>query len=176
MNIYFDLHGVLGDFAGAVYQLFHPRDYPPYETATDYDLSGWCGVTPEVFHKSIVNNYYLWAEVPSEWLGLELATEVMIRVNAPVSILTKPYSPAGYAGTLAWQQRHMPDVPISFAKDKRIHAHPRALLVDDHDGNIDGWRARGGVGILYPQPWNSRRGDKQADVRDELLEVLEGWT
>ena len=43
------------------------------------------------------------------------------------------------------------------SKDKQIHAHPTAILVDDRDDNIQRWVDAGGIGILHD-------GDVQATI------------
>jgi len=40
---------------------------------------------------------------------------------------------------------------------KHFAATPDSLLVDDSEKNIDMWVAWGGVGLLFPCPWNSGR-------------------
>ncbi len=34
-------------------------------------------------------------------------------------------------------------------------AHPKAILVDDGDGNIEKFNQRGGNGVIFPSYWNS---------------------
>jgi len=47
---------------------------------------------------------------------------------------------------------HGPELVLT--RDKSLLARPRAVLVDDSDANVDAFRAAGGAGIVFPQPWN----------------------
>jgi hypothetical protein len=38
-------------------------------------------------------------------------------------------------------------------------AGPGKILIDDKNENIDEWEAAGGIGILYPRPWNRLAGN-----------------
>ena len=48
---------------------------------------------------------------------------------------------------------------------KHLLAAPCKLLVDDFDGNVDGWVAAGGAAVIAPRPWNRFRPATGADGR-----------
>jgi len=48
-----------------------------------------------------------------------------------------------------WVKREIGNVEVIMEKDKYKHAHPKAILIDDRDKNIDPWKKHGGIGILH---------------------------
>jgi hypothetical protein len=76
--------------------------------------------------------------------------------------ITSPCLTTGcYEGKRDWVREHYPSIPILFSTSapgglppKYFAASPDRFLIDDHTPNIDGWRNAGGVGYLYPRPWN----------------------
>ncbi len=46
-------------------------------------------------------------------------------------------------------------VDCIFTQHKERLAHERAVLIDDSDQNIRRFRARGGIGLVFPRFWNS---------------------
>lgn len=67
------------------------------------------------------------------------------------------------AGKYQWLIRHFGErfVDCIFTQHKERLAHERAVLIDDSDENIRRFRARGGIGLLFPRFWNSA-GDCEA--------------
>ena len=52
------------------------------------------------------------------------------------------------------QLSRIPFCVTSSGKQKALLAHPGAMLIDDHQPNIDAFRAAGGVAQKYPEEWN----------------------
>jgi 5'(3')-deoxyribonucleotidase len=76
-------------------------------------------------------------------------------------LLSAAVMPFAMPGKMMWLKREWPDV----VKEKRVIicagsevkasvAGPGKILIDDKNENIDEWEAAGGMGILYPRPWN----------------------
>lgn len=54
-----------------------------------------------------------------------------------------------------WVNKHFGDIPIFFgpyAHQKKYHAKPGYLLIDDKQSNISEWDSAGGIGHLYRDP------------------------
>lgn len=97
-----------------------------------------------------------------------------------VAILTSPIDdPMCYAGKAEWAMCKCPPwlaQNMLVGSAKQLAAQPNALLIDDSDSNVERWRSRGGVAILWPRPWNDAHGDigMPADcyLREELKFVF----
>ena len=58
---------------------------------------------------------------------------------------------------------------------KHLLAGPNRILIDDNDRNIEAFRAAGGIGILFPQPWNANhesQTNKTAYVQECLINAI----
>lgn len=56
-----------------------------------------------------------------------------------------------------WVDEHLPWLGhrrMWLGHDKWRLARPGALMVDDKPANIRDWRAAGGIGLVFDQPWN----------------------
>ena len=124
-------------------------------------------------------------ECPEFWLNLPFTPEapaileLLDKVKAEVVILTSPtLGNAGYSQQ--WIRNNMPkyfhDKRYILGPDKKYLAYPDALLIDDAEKNIDPWRERGGIGFLYPRPWNRNRKAKDPllylEITFDLLDLL----
>lgn len=75
------------------------------------------------------------------------------------------------AGKLKWLKKHYGGLHLQVAYTNAKHglAMDRALLVDDNDRNVEGFRLHGGKAILLPRIWNSRHA-----ISNEAYPVLAG--
>lgn len=125
------------------------------------------------------------------WEGLkwthegEELYELAHRVSK-VCILTSPADGTCAAGKINWLRKRQgllrklagttqdyrkpPHRRFAVCPAKELMAHPRALLIDDHDKNIRAFKAAGGLAITWPQAWNSATHDRQ-DVLEWLFEI-----
>lgn len=75
-----------------------------------------------------------------------------------IAFLTKPSGDASAAGKVLWIERFAPKwlrKQFFVGSPKWLTARPTALLVDDSDVEVNGFRNRGGCALLVPRPWNS---------------------
>lgn len=170
-DIFVDIDGVLADFIGASFEAHGKK----YDEATyprlEWSIAKVLGITEDQFWERIN------AEEHTFWPFLHLypwATELLVSVApvAPVKLLSSPSrSHYCHSGKRQWVDRHCPEFELILCHSKHFLAAPGRLLIDDNDQNIDRWRARGGTGILFPQPWNSNHElleDRMAYVRSEF--------
>ena len=72
---------------------------------------------------------------------------------APVILTGAPLAryPEAQSEKIAWAAEHFPNVPIIVcqARDKRLHAVPGDVLIDDRPGHAHLWRAIGGIFIEH---------------------------
>jgi len=102
----------------------------------------------------------VWATVPESaefTLLLRWCEECVGTEN--VCILTSPtIDPDCLAGKLEWIHCHLPKRmhrQFLIGPTKHLCARPDALLIDDHEKNVNLFRQHGGQAILVPRPWNS---------------------
>jgi 5'(3')-deoxyribonucleotidase len=82
-------------------------------------------------------------------------------------------APACVAGKLRWLQDRFgadfQDYILTAHKDRLAHAN--AFLIDDFDQNVARFASRGGVGVLFPQFWNSNH-HVRVDPVDYVLQKI----
>jgi hypothetical protein len=92
-----------------------------------------------------------------------------------ICLLTSPtLTSAG--GTQQWIRNCLPDYFDSkqylIGPAKYMVAGPGKLLIDDNDGHFEEFVKHGGDAILFPQPWNQKRGLEGVNVQ-HTLELLD---
>jgi hypothetical protein len=152
-QLFLDMDGVIVDFDAGVRRKYHVDWYPtewkiPYaKFGTDFKTF-WAGLDSGVF----------WNRLP--WTKDGKRIQAIVEPMRPV-ILTAAAMPFAVPGKLMWLKREYP----AAIKDRRVlicngHAGkaavagPGKILIDDKNENIDEWEKAGGMGILYPRPWN----------------------
>lgn len=141
-EILLDLDGVFADFYGRAAELLgHPyKSTPPAEA--------WA-VLEQVPH--LFRDLAMLADGRTLWHALQ---------SSPVRkrVLTALPMPTGHLITAdpdkrLWVARQLSTtLPVTTTEcglAKASHAHPRRVLIDDLERNINAWRAAGGIGILH---------------------------
>ncbi len=93
----------------------------------------------------------------------------LCRANAEcVLLLSKPLNPSSSFGKHQWIERHFGRgyADYSLTPPKFHMAGPGRLLIDDCEENVRQWRNAGGAALLFPQPWNSGRGDSSTVLNE----------
>lgn len=162
LDIYLDMDGVCTDFVSAAirahgfdvddtlrkWQQQHAGEFFPYKIM---------GMEKDRFWKHLnTQGESFWTQLaPYPWYD-----ELMERASVlgHVVFLTSPtHDPCCASGKLHWLQARFgvafQDYIFTAHKDRL--AHPRAVLLDDFDHNVQKFVARGGHGIVFPQIWNS---------------------
>lgn len=104
----------------------------------------------------------LWSTVPlsEEFWVLDYCAQLVGEEN--VFLATSPVKcPECLAGKFEWIVKFLPEwihrQYFITPRKTRLGA-PHALLIDDYEGNCDGFVARHGHTILVPRPWNRNHG------------------
>jgi len=153
-QIFLDMDGVIVDFDQGIRDKYNAQWWYPTEWAIPYREFG---TNFEDFWRGL-NNFTFWATLP--WTRDGKRILALLEPYKP-TILSACMLPFGTAGKTLWLETNYPAV----VKDKRVllangHsakaavAGPGKILIDDKNENIDEWEAAGGIGILYPRPWN----------------------
>jgi hypothetical protein len=180
-RIFIDLDDVLGDFTCFCLGKMVGRDVGP----EDYDPEwGWDIVKAYNHLKddaAIVTAEEFWSNVPgSVWSSLPRARDcdfllqwaaTMVGRDS-VAILSSPIrDPWCAAGKMSWIQRFLPKWihrQFFIGSAKQLVAQPCSLLIDDSDINCENWNERGGISMLYPQPWNTAH-ERWGEPIDETI-------
>ena len=146
-RIFLDVDGVLADFVGGVLRAF-PLPHEPHNTPWDFipddvwprlDAAFWAGLDVLPDARALV-------ELCQQRGELYLLT-ALPRTNRTEAV----------EGKLKWVGQHFPQLAnrtILCVGGKASWATADAVLIDDHDGNVDAFRAAGGNAILVPRSWN----------------------
>lgn len=115
-----------------------------------------------------------WAELPELPRARELVA--LASKAADVRFLSRALWPEALSGKSDWLALHDLDpqalVTIGRWSKKAIAASPTALLIDDHEEEIDAWRERGGPAFLWPAPWNRFRREGSKEDLEDLAVLL----
>jgi 5'(3')-deoxyribonucleotidase len=170
-HIFIDIDGVLADFISKAFTAHGSR----YDEATypklEWSIANVLGITEGFFWDQIDD------AAPNFWPKLALypwAKELLAEASgiAPVLLLSTPSKhPSCHYGKRQWVDKHAHEFELILCKSKHFLAAPGRVLIDDNDGNIAKWREAGGIGILFPQPWNKNHpfiGDKLGHALEQL--------
>jgi 5'(3')-deoxyribonucleotidase len=153
-QIFLDMDGVIVDFDAGVRKRYNGFEWYPTEWAIPY---AQLGTDFKSFWRDLDHPGF-WRELT--WMNDGKRIQAIVEPMRPI-ILTAAVMPYAGTGKIQWLKREYPDV----IKDKRFliaggHAGkaavagPGKILIDDKNENIDEWEEAGGMGILYPRPWN----------------------
>lgn len=174
-----DLDGVLANFT---YQAFkcHGVNENFYEThrGSEYwDVVKISQQTPKNFWSPM--GYDFWYSMPLTSDAEKIYRLCVEYFGDSIAFLTSPCLTNGcMEGKRDWCFRHFPGVPIIFSHSsgennlppKYFLAHENSILVDDYEKNVNSWISHGGIGFLYPRPWNCKSGEVGVDSLSLFLE------
>ena len=148
---------MLADFVSAALTAHH-REYPwnSAENLGCYDIVKLLGLRDHTFWEPMDHSF--WANLKPLDEGTALL-RLLQQEHHEVYLSTSPaLSPGCSSGKHEWVNRILPDMwkRTFIGSSKDVFAKlPDAVLIDDCDANVDKFRSAGGIGILWPQPWNS---------------------
>lgn len=137
-KIFCDMDGVLVDFNKG------------YKELTGIDLDGTYQTSEEFWTPINKSGKEFWENL--EWMSDGKRLWTYLGEYYPI-ILSSP-SRRGFGsreGKKNWVDREMPGTPLilEYSFNKRKHATPNSILIDDRDSNIEQWIESGGIGILH---------------------------
>ena len=154
-TIFLDMDGVLCDFVTSA--LIANCSELKHDQITEWDMAKILGKTPDEFWQAMNRDSFWFNLEPYDGLVLFYAA---MRACGEVYFCTSPAKHYACASDkIAWLRKHLgaeaTDGRFFICKDKHLLAGPDRILVDDYDGNIDRWEVAGGIGVLFPRPWNA---------------------
>lgn len=168
-HIFLDLDDVLADFVGEMCREFNVK----YAAATSWELHNACGVTKfEWFRWLKTREARFWERLKVQPWANPLV-QYCKRI-APTSIATaRNSSRAACASVGPWIVNHLGALPWAILDDKHLLAQPGRALIDDNEHKVERFREAGGVGILFPRPWNSASQDTHRALEAVVRQLME---
>jgi hypothetical protein len=160
-QVFLDMDGIFVDFDEGVRQRYGVDWYP---TQWKIPYKEW-GFDFKSFWED-VDDVDFWARLP--WTEDGKRIVALVEPFKP-TILSASFLDGATAGKMAWLTKNYPDtmkdgqrrVLIANGKEaKQAIAGPGKILIDDNEDTVDEWTDAGGIGILYPRPWNRHRGSR----------------
>ena len=174
MQIYLDMDGVTTNFLLGTRKIHNNFDSP----AQQWDWWNDWNLTTDEFWEKIDSDLEFWYDLePHDWLD-ELLIEVE-KIDPEYRVLTSPRNtPQCYSGKHYWVEKYLGIVTqcrrfCPYGQKAEL-ARPDRILIDDADHNIDSWESAGGIGVLFPQPWNTCRhkcSDRMRWVKTRLFDI-----
>lgn len=121
---------------------------------------------------------WFWESLNAYEYTREFLLECETLMGANVFLCTQPReSSESWGGKAAWVRNHYPMmIKKLFMTINMRHylAGKKVILVDDFQSNVDMFENWGGIGILFPQPWNTPDYEERyPTARHAYREVLE---
>ena len=141
-EIFLDMDGVLVDLEGG----FH--------SASGFELKPGHNMTPEKLWEKALEVNDFWLELDKTHDADDLV-DFCEHIFDNVNILSAPQHLFHDCAEQKnqWVERHysgrLSNVHIVPRKEKYLHAHKKAILIDDYIKNIEEWEKAGGIGILH---------------------------
>jgi len=152
-QILLDVDGVLTNFVKAALKVHKMEDYK----IKSWDFFKELEIKAEDFWNKIDNKEKFWETLPEyEWCDDLIGKIQELRIPYILSTSPSLASNSCY-GKRQWMINKFGIKFNSFmiGSQKHLMANKHTVLIDDSDKNIDNFRAHGGKGIVFPQPWNS---------------------
>ena len=168
-RIFLDLDGVIRAWDSAVIELYDLN-------ISQKDVSTWGALEERASNLHGISKKDFWeGQNQYFWEGLEFTDEaegvlaLLDKTKLDVVLLTSPtMNNAGWSQS--WIRKHLPTYFYSqkylIGPCKYVCANLESLLIDDAEKNIFPWVQNGGVGFLFPRPWNQMRSRAAMPVKD----------
>jgi hypothetical protein len=120
-------------------------------------------------------NDNFWSDIQPYYHSFELVTRLSVLMQAYEGQLVVSSIPNGchyaWGQKVLWLRSFFPELQEHFmlGKDKHLLAKPNHILIDDCDENIDKFREHGGKAIVFPQRWNRKYQEVNADFKIEAV-------
>ncbi len=156
-RVLLDLDGLIVNFVKGACKVHNKQD--PYEGGNNtgrYDIANLLGLSSTAFWKPM--NVDFWKELEPTAEAHDMVDAVSRRFGVEnICILSSPnLSHDSMVGKLLWVEKHFPEFrrQFLFGPRKKFCAAPNHILIDDYDENVDDFIKSGGIGYLFPRPWN----------------------
>lgn len=154
-NILVDMDGVLSDFFDSCMKIWEDKT-PDTFPQGEWDFPEVLGVSNNQFWKRIDSHWDFWENLkPYSWTKDLIS--FLDSTKIPWFIATSPSNDENCpTGKIKWLRKHIHPQFNKFmiGKHKELMANKHTILIDDTPKKINAFNAAGGLGILWPAPWN----------------------
>jgi len=166
-----DMDGVIADFRGYCSKIFQ-RDLKSRPGAISDQLGG---LSDQEFWNSCPDDIFRRLDPTPDAVNLVNYLESLPPTDYEWMICTSPGSKmSASADKLIWLNEHFRiKKQVLFTHDKTSFAHrPKTVLIDDDDPHphTEHFTAQGGIGLLFPRPWNGLSWSS-GDVHNPVLKI-----
>lgn len=158
-KLFLDMDGCIADFVEGACRL-HKINNPYPQLNGVWDFVAHTGIPAKEFWDPM--GQFFWANLDPTPDAKEIVSVInQYYKDDQICILSSLCATAGCVdGKKEWLRNHFPQLAKNalFGSAKHFLAHPKAVLVDDAEHNIDPFILGGGLGILLPRPWNKHHG------------------
>jgi len=179
-TFYVDMDGVVADLMSSIIEVVYSKD------AVTPVLRGWPKGVYDMAEAIGQSESKIWSAVRHEgtnfWRDLKRYAWANPFVNqlqelGDVLFLSSPSRDASSAaGKLQWITDNFSLMARDYVFTPKDHkwrlAGPTSILVDDSQDNIDDWNEHGGIGILFPRPWNDGKEVGDSVMANHVMEVI----
>lgn len=167
--IYLDMDGPYTNWTAGVAKLFgrNPKFRPGQDAAQALGVK-----KGDIWNRIQSAGSKWWANLEPQPWAREFYQE-LARIDEVVFCTSPGHLPAAASGKMAFMKEHFgfnfKDFVITSRKD--LLAKPGHVLIDDYDKNTTAFTQAGGIGVLFPRPWNSAAAESD-DAVEVVLETL----
>lgn len=170
-HILVDMDGVMSNFFASAMEVWKDK-VPQNFSSEDWEcpeidgmISNILGISEREFWDKINLVPTFWENLePYPWLN-ELVS-FLNSTKLPWTVATSPNKdPSCPTGKIKWLRKYIGSDFKSYmiGSKKELMANPYTILLDDTPKKIKAFNDAGGVGILWPAPWN-----KLSDIKEPL--------
>ena len=121
-----------------------------------------------------------WANLPPQPWFQELYYE-LCRMDEVIFLTSPSHLASPASGKIQWLHRNIKNNFRNFiiTNRKELLAKPGDILIDDHNGNIDEFTQAGGIGLLFPRPWNRQYANSDDPLKPlfrSLKQIYPRWS
>lgn len=159
--VFLDMDGVLADFhKSAIYHLTGNK-YLYDEIKHEYDIAKALNMSTTRFWQGL-DSYDFW-----RWISPAPFCGELLYAFPDAVILSSPARGYSASGKLEWCRKFAKGHRVILTNHKELIAGPGRILIDDLESNINKWQANGGMGFLFPAPYNEAK-DRSIEAFIEL--------
>ena len=175
--IYLDLDGPMVNWTKGVFDIYkeYPKLKPGQSAADALEIT-----RTEMWSQIMKRGTKWWAELePQPWA--KDFFEELSKIDEVVILTSPSHIAAAHTGKAQWMKKFFGGGFRQYIMTKRkdLLARPGDILIDDMDKNIEAFTQAGGIGVIFPFPWNHAHEDTKrgvAKVLENLSQVYPRYT
>lgn len=167
--IYLDMDGPITNWTQGVFDIYGRSP----KIKTGQNAADALGISRSEMWREIAKRGTKWWRdlAPQPWA--KEFYEELCRIDEVVILTSPSHIAAAHTGKAEWMKDFFGGNFRQYIMTKRkdLLARPGDILIDDHEHNCDAFTQAGGIGVLFPRPWNRAHKDSNRAV-EKVLEDL----